>query len=207
MIFSERGRLAADADSLRVALRLENGAVHRAEGGHYQVLRFGENEILLDFDSRLGRGQESLKGNREMDLAEMQEEVQRLKSVGGVPYHATLVEYHKRFSVPFACLILGLIGPPLGISNRRSGRSGGLIISIPITLAYYLLLTMGQGLGTQGQMQPWLAMWLPNMLFGALGVLMLFTVNREASFRALGWVTFLTDWGAEGARRWLGRRT
>jgi lipopolysaccharide export system permease protein len=205
-IFAERGWLVADPDSLRVALHLERGAIHRGEGERYQVLTFRENEIQIDFKERLARGQEALKGNREMGLGEMREKLQRLKQPGGVPYCATLVEYHKKFSVPFACLILGLIGPPLGISNRRSGRAGGLIISIPITLVYYLLLTMGQGLGTQGRMQPWLAMWLPNMVLGALGVLMILTVNREASPKAVAWVTFLADWGAARARKWLGRQ-
>jgi len=206
MIFAERGRLVADPDSFRVALHLENGAIHRAEREHYQVLTFSENEILINLKGRTPLPREAFKLGREMNLDEMREELRRLEPVGGVPYHAALVEYHKRFSVPFACLILGLVGPPLGISNRRSGRSGGLIISIPITLVYYLLLTLGQGLGTQGQMQPWLAMWLPNMVFGALGALMVFTVNREASIKVVGWVTFPADWGTDIVRRWLGRR-
>ena len=51
------------------------------------------------------------------------------------------VELHRRYAIPFACIVFGLIGVPLGIQPRRSGRSYGFVFSILIILAYYISLT------------------------------------------------------------------
>ena len=90
-----------------------------------------------------------------------------------------LIELHKRFSIPFACLVFGLIGTPLGIQSRRAGKSGGYAISVVLLLIYYLFITAGESLGDDGQLPVFLAVWTPNILLGGVGVILLVGVARR----------------------------
>ncbi|MEE9197214.1 MAG: LptF/LptG family permease, partial [bacterium] len=94
-----------------------------------------------------------------------------------------LVEYYKKFSLPAACLILGFVGAPLGIRNRRSGRSGGLALSLAIIIFYYVMLSMGEGLGDSGHIPPVVAMWIPNVVLGAIGLYLIMKVQKDSPFR------------------------
>jgi lipopolysaccharide export system permease protein len=90
-----------------------------------------------------------------------------------------LVELHKRFSIPFACLIFGLIGTPLGIQSRRAGKSGGYAISVVLLLIYYIFITAGENLGDTGRLPVLLAVWTPNLLLGGVGLWLLTRVARR----------------------------
>jgi lipopolysaccharide export system permease protein len=90
-----------------------------------------------------------------------------------------LVELHKRFSIPLACLVFGLIGTPLGIQSRRAGRSGGYAISVVLLLIYYLFITAGESLGDDGRLPVLWAVWTPNLLLGIVGLFLLIRVARR----------------------------
>ncbi|MBA7572807.1 hypothetical protein ES708_14593 [subsurface metagenome] len=81
-----------------------------------------------------------------------------------------LVEIHKKNSIPFAALVFVLIGASLGILVRRSGASIGIGLSIGFFMLYYLFLIGGESIGDRMMVAPWLAMWLPNIVLGGLGV-------------------------------------
>lgn len=86
------------------------------------------------------------------------------------------VEWHKRFSLPIACLILIILALPLGFStSRQASRAVAFTIGFAIALIYYLILIAGQNLALSGILPPWLGVWMPNLL-GAL-----FTILRFAS--------------------------
>lgn len=90
-----------------------------------------------------------------------------------------LVELHKRFSIPLACLVFGLIGTPLGIQTQRAGKSGGYAISVALLMIYYIFITAGESLGDDGRLPVFLAVWTPNILLGGLGILLLIRVARQ----------------------------
>ncbi len=90
-----------------------------------------------------------------------------------------LVEIHKRFSIPFACIIFGLIGTPLGIQSRRTGKSGGYAISLVLLLIYYIFISAGEGLGDGGKLPVLLAVWTPNILLGITGLVLLIRMARR----------------------------
>lgn len=91
------------------------------------------------------------------------------------------VELHKKLSIPAACLVFGLFAVPLGFNNRRGGRSSGFAVSILIILVYYIIQSNGENAAAQGRLAPWLAMWLPNLLFTVAGVFLLARRNRDKS--------------------------
>jgi lipopolysaccharide export system permease protein len=79
------------------------------------------------------------------------------------------VEIHKKFSLPAACVVFVLLGAPIGMRVRRAGPAVAFV-SIAFFLFYYLCLVGGEELATRLMLPPWLSMWLPNLVLGALGV-------------------------------------
>jgi len=79
------------------------------------------------------------------------------------------VEIQKKFSIPAACVVFVLVGAPLGIRARRSGI-GVAFISILFFVFYYLCLAGGEELADRRFVIPWLAMWTPNIVIGAIGL-------------------------------------
>ena len=101
----------------------------------------------------------------------------------GQNYRPALVEMHKKMAIPVACLLFGLVGPPLGIRIRRGGRAASLVISIGFALGYYVLIVAGEGLGTRGMLPPAWAMWLPNAILGVAGGYLLVSGAQEGLWR------------------------
>ena len=82
-----------------------------------------------------------------------------------------LVEVHKKFSVPFACIVFVMVGGPLGMMGKKSGPAIGFA-SILFFVFYYLCLLGGETLSDRGLLPPWLAMWAPNVSLGAMGAVL-----------------------------------
>jgi lipopolysaccharide export system permease protein len=79
------------------------------------------------------------------------------------------VEYHKKFSIAFACAVFVLLGAPLGMLARRGGVRAGFL-SVVFFLFYYLCLVGGEQLADRRLLRPWLSMWFPNIILGLLTI-------------------------------------
>ena len=90
-----------------------------------------------------------------------------------------LIEIHKKNSIPFAAIIFFLVGAPLGILVRRSGVSIGIGMSIGFFMLYYLFLIGGESAGDRIIVDPWLAMWAPNIVLGPVGILLFIYATRK----------------------------
>jgi lipopolysaccharide export system permease protein len=83
---------------------------------------------------------------------------------------ATLsVEIQKKFSLPAACIVFVLIGAPIGMRVRRAGPAVAFL-SVAFFLFYWLCLIGGEELANRLLIPAWLAMWLPNLVLGGLGL-------------------------------------
>ncbi len=118
------------------------------------------------------------KDTEDMNLGELAELI-ALKEEQGQDTAEQKVEWHMRLSIPFANFIFVLLAAPLGIKRRRSGGSAvGMGISIIVIFLYYILMSVGEALGTGGTIPPWLGAWMQNLVFFAAGSLMLIRVGR-----------------------------
>jgi LPS export ABC transporter permease LptF/LPS export ABC transporter permease LptG len=90
------------------------------------------------------------------------------------------VEIHKKFALPFVCLIFVLLGIPLGISTRKGGRTSGFTISLGIILIYYILITAGEKTAMEGRISPFLGMWGANILFLLAGIYLFARSSKES---------------------------
>ncbi|MEK6794779.1 MAG: LptF/LptG family permease [Spirochaetota bacterium] len=81
-----------------------------------------------------------------------------------------MIHLNNRYAIPFACLILALLGGPLGTISRRSGKGVGFGISVVVVFVYYAFLIGGEMLGRTTQLPAWFTVWLPNIALGAAAV-------------------------------------
>jgi len=89
------------------------------------------------------------------------------------------VVLNQRLALPFTCLIFGLFGIPLGLRPHRTNTSIGLGLSLVCILFYYILMTAGRILGESGPLSPFLGSWLPNIVFGLLGVYLFINARKN----------------------------
>ena len=83
-----------------------------------------------------------------------------------------------KISLPFSCLIFGLVGAPLGLRSPRSAKISGYIWALPIMMGYYVVFTTMQNIATGGGVSPILAAWLPNMLGLLIGSGLVWKASR-----------------------------
>ena len=112
--------------------------------------------------ARSAAKEDSGKSLEDMGSKELLQEISKARAEGK-PTYPFETELHKRLSIPFACLIFGLIGAPLGIRKNRSGKSAGIAIALLVFLVYYMILGSAANLAQTGTTPPLLAFWLPNM--------------------------------------------
>lgn len=89
------------------------------------------------------------------------------------------VEIHKKFSIPFACVVFVLLGAPVGARVRRRGAAVSVGISLAFFWAYWMFLIAGEELADRGLLSPALSMWAPNLVFGALGLYLLYCTAHD----------------------------
>lgn len=100
------------------------------------------------------------------------------------------VEIHKKYSIPFACVIFVLIGSPLAIRMGRSGMNVAVGLSILVFLVYYVCLIGGEKLADRELASPLLAMWVPNIIFGVLALFFIRKASMEQSRAHWNWNNF-----------------
>ncbi|MCK4774091.1 MAG: LptF/LptG family permease, partial [Candidatus Krumholzibacteria bacterium] len=91
------------------------------------------------------------------------------------------VEIHKKFSIPVACIIFVLIGSPIALRLGRSGMNMAIGLSILVFLVYYICLIGGEKLADRQVVSPVFAMWIPNVLFGIVGLFLIRRASQEQS--------------------------
>jgi len=118
---------------------------------------------------------------REMTLRELLRQVRELRHsvVDRENYNLARVEIQKKFAIPFACIVFGIVGLPLGITNRRGGKSSGFSLSIAIIVFYYVLINNGEQLAANGRISPFIGMWTADILLLGLGIYLLIRANRD----------------------------
>jgi lipopolysaccharide export system permease protein len=90
-----------------------------------------------------------------------------------------LVEIHKKYSIPVACLVFVIIGAPLGFMARRGGLATGGGLSLGFFLLYWAFLIGGEDLADRQFISPFVAMWSANFIVGAFGLYLLWRAAKE----------------------------
>lgn len=145
----------------------------------YDVNRNDEQRMRLP-DRFSDPTMQPIRAFREMNMRELAEQARLAKHSDPLTYNQASVEIQKKIAIPFACIVFGILGLPLGITNRRGGRSSGFSLSIAIILVYYVMINNGEHLAVSGKVSAVVGMWTPNVLALGLGIYLLIRANRDA---------------------------
>jgi len=183
-IIAQKGFLISNPESMQVTLRLENGSIHTTNTDltNYRKIDFSSYDISLDLSESIGNENNPIaKDSREMSLPELIRK-SRTPGLEKTALKDFIIEIHKKFTIPFSCIIFGIIGIPLGISKQRSGKSRGFVIGIIVIMIYYVLQIGGEALGETGILSPATGAWMSNSILGVTGVYMLIMTAKEKPF-------------------------
>jgi len=174
-VVAPSGRLHKRPGQPVFILSLSNGSIHQVDADQRtaQSIRFDTYDIHLRLPNTEAAGAREAKDEEEMSLSELRQYLADQKQSKDAQYYLTLMEYHKKLSLPAACFALGLLALPLGLRAKSSRRSFGVGLGLICFLVYYLLLSLGWAFGESGQYPPLVGMWVPNAIVGGLGLLLI----------------------------------
>jgi len=187
-----RARLDYDPGTGRTRLLLEDGVTHRSDPSKpesYQVYGADRQMALREPDAGFKLRTKLMKepqqkNYREQSLDELRESYEKASQLEHVPTRMRLqaaieAVRQEKFALPLACVVFSFVGFPLGVFNRRGGKSSGIAISLGVVLFYWLILTFGEQLATEGRVSPYVALWSGNVLFTILGIYLIWRRERH----------------------------
>lgn len=152
-------------------MRLRDGARHESapdQPDQYTISKFATTDLPLSLSPqsgvRLGRMDTAIYAIPTPEL---------LQKIHGPDGKRFLIELNNRFSYPAACLVLMLVGVPLGVISRRGGKSSGFVYTLLLVVLYYILSYTGVALARQDKLPVFLGVWMANLVFAISGVFLL----------------------------------
>lgn len=168
---AERAIPLPDVKRNRIQLSMRNVSGHEiAKDGQGFHQTFPSGDQVLEATQQ---NEVKARAFREMPTGELYRFVQGsdVKSDDGA---TSRVELYSRFAMPLACLMLGLVGVPLGVQSRKGGKSAGYITAILLAfLCYWLSFITLTGMARKHTISPELGTWLPNIVFGIVGIILI----------------------------------
>ena len=169
-----QGQVILDDQARRVDIVLRGGTGHQVDPNDpttYEVHAFDEIVIGLDSETVFPRAGPQ-RGYPELTIPQLQDEAVRMREMGISP-HRPIMEVHRKFSIPVACLVFALIGLGLGVTSRKDGKLASFVLGIGVIFAYYVIMYGAESMAKGGLVSPHLAMWLPNIILGLFGAFLL----------------------------------
>jgi LPS export ABC transporter permease LptF/LPS export ABC transporter permease LptG len=162
----------------RLHLHLVDGSTHETDpkqADHYQISTFDQTDIPIDLPSTENKAEEQIPVGL-VSTWSLRDYAKRVDPVSARWY---LIEFHRRFALPTACLVLAMVGIPLGLSSKKSGKSGGFVLTIVLVFLYYFVSLIGVSLARQGTVPPALGAWLANIVFFVAALFLLWQAERR----------------------------
>jgi lipopolysaccharide export system permease protein len=178
-VVAPQGRLSFNKEQLTIHLQLLNGTIYQVDidDRRANAVAFDRYDIRLDVKRNLealGAKEEHVREMGIVQLYKVSHPPEREKMNLGA-----LKEWHKKFALPAACIVMALLGMPLGITARSSKRAYGIGLGLGFFLLYYVMLSFGWMLAESGFYPPAIGMWMPNLVTGCIGIFLLLRAVRE----------------------------
>jgi lipopolysaccharide export system permease protein len=151
----------------------------------YEIRTFHENGETITPSKKLRKTTDTtlmllpsdftVQGNQAetMNLKELNENIESetIKSSGKAKFYK--IEKHKRIAFPFAIIILTIIAVSLSSKKKKGGIGTNMGLGLIISFSYILFFQFSSTLSINGNLEPWIAVWIPNILYIFLGILLL----------------------------------
>jgi len=175
----------ADPKNNRTLLKLQ----------HYSSHEMGKDLVSQDSDSTVTQQSLQVKPPEQTTPETKEMSTRQLLHYKGptVPNGPSMlevaVELQQRFTFPVACLMMALVGIPLGIATRKGGKSAAYLIALFLGFfCYWNFSTITVNIAKQRTLPVPVALWLPNAVFGIAGVIFLSRMEKPGDQDFLGWL-------------------
>lgn len=201
-VVARTGRLIGEPGEMVYHLRLFEGIINQMDQQDHSshTIDFETYDIRLDIKDVMASRDIAAKRPDEMALSDLKAYL-KSNQADNADYYSALLKYYKKFSIPVACLAMGLLAVPLGIQGRHSKKGLGIGLGLLFFLLYYIMLSIGTTVGENGHYPPVVAMWLPNLILGGIGIFMMIRSAEEKPIRFY-WLERLVD----RIGKWIGRK-
>jgi LPS export ABC transporter permease LptG/LPS export ABC transporter permease LptF len=145
----------------------------------YSTHEMGKDLLSHDFAASLGRQALKVKPPEQTSPRPQEMSTRQLLHYKGEDILEAAIQLHQRFTFPVACVMLALVGIPLGIATRKGGKSAAYLIALFLGFFCYWLSSMAlQNVAKQKTLSVPVAIWLPNAVFGIAGVFFLARMEK-----------------------------
>lgn len=172
-IVAKRGEFIALPEKKMIKLKLIDGTSDEPdpqEPTNFYKLNFKTYFMSLDLAQAQKKG-DIEKKPKDMTIHELLKEIEKLKREGVDPT-PLITEINTKISLAFSCFVFILLGSSLAIITRRKEKSINFGLAFLIAGLFYLLLIGSETLALQGYLNPTFAMWIPNIILGAIGTIL-----------------------------------
>ena len=181
-ILAPRGEILNDEDKGQLIFNLYDGRIYRVGEDQFSILSFKSYSTYVNLNDILSGVDLGDIKPREMSLEALHQTLQGDGESSERLIYRVRMEIQKRWSLPVACLVLGLFAFPLACSFEGVRRQLGIVLSLIFFLLYYALFSLGMNLAETGTLSPAIALWTPNALFAAAAMVGLHLIARERGF-------------------------
>jgi LPS export ABC transporter permease LptF/LPS export ABC transporter permease LptG len=171
-------------------LHLTDGSTHELDprsSDHYQISTFVQTDIPIPLPQADNAKEQEPVPVSQMGTWELWRQAHEKTNQTLARWY--LIEFHRRFALPTSCLVLALVGIPLGLSSKKGGKSTGFVLTILLVFAYYSASLVGVSLARQGKLFPGFGVWLADIVFFLGGAFLLWRAEHRpfeiASLRRL----------------------
>lgn len=207
IISAQEGIVQADSGHQTLNLELFNGSRHDIpanDPAQYNIGTFKSAPLPIETnsqeDTHLSRRDTPMQA---LDTADVWRRAHGSDNTRDTrPYS---IEFHRRLSFPAACLVLMLVGVPLGLSSKRGGKGTGFAVTLLLVFLYYFLSEIGVALARQQKLPAFAGVWGANVLFTVAGLLLIQQMSRGGV--ALDALSSAGNWLAKSFSRLLRIRT
>lgn len=163
-------------DSLSGTWKLKNYFMRELDGNHESLVKGEEMDTLINLHPR--EFTFIIEDIKTMNYSALRAFIEKEKLKGTQNIKEYEVEKHKRIAFPFATIILTFIGVSISSRKVRGGIGMHLGMGIAITFAFILFLQITTVFATRGDLEPWISVWIPNMLFTVIGLYLLKSAQK-----------------------------
>jgi LPS export ABC transporter permease LptF/LPS export ABC transporter permease LptG len=192
---AEQGVLVSEGKNT-LHLHLMNGSLHESDPttpDKYQISTFEETDLPIALPESGATKDQPPSSLAQIPTFQLPQVARTAKNPVIARWY--WIEFHRRFALPTACIVLALVGFPLGLSAKKGGKSAGFVLTIILVFAYYFASLTGVSLARQGKLSPGLGVWLANIIgLGVAAFLLWRSERRPFEIAALKgtWASFKT---------------
>jgi lipopolysaccharide export system permease protein len=175
IIVAEQYEVIMDASTDQVTLRLQRGVIHSRpnQADQYEHVSFSSYDLKLSLNQS-GYSATEERPSYETIIAQLTQSQWRDPSA-----LRRLMEYYKDLAFPTASLVFCLLGVPVGIASKRSGRIGGFAVGVLVVIIYYMLNIACEFLVTTATLPPLAGAWIPNVTFAVTTIVWFSIMSRR----------------------------